>query len=49
MLKKLAQLYVHEIIRLHGMPKEIVSDRDPHEALGMKLQFSMTFHPKIDG
>ena len=28
-LEKLAQLYVDEIMRLHGVPVLIVSDRDP--------------------
>ena len=28
-LEKLAQLYVDEIMRLHGVPVSIVSDRDP--------------------
>ena len=28
-LEKLAQLYVQEIVRLHGVPLTIISDRDP--------------------
>ena len=54
-LDKLAQLYVREIIRLHGTPVSIISDRDPRftsrfwpslqNALGTKLHFSTTFHP----
>ena len=27
-IERLAQLYVKEIVRLHGIPKDIVSDRD---------------------
>ena len=26
---KLAQLYIKEIVRLHGVPSSIVSDKDP--------------------
>ena len=58
-LNKLAQLYVREIIRLHGTPVYIVSDRDPRftsqfwpslqNALGTRLHFSTTFHPHTDG
>ena len=28
-LNKLAKLYIQEIVRLHGVPSSIVSDRDP--------------------
>ena len=58
-LDKLASLYVSEIVRLHGVPLSIVSDRDPRftshfwgslqGALGTKLHFSTVFHPQIDG
>jgi hypothetical protein len=58
-LDKLAEIYVNEIVRLHGVPVSIVSDRDPRftsrfwgslqKALGTKLNFSTAFHPQIDG
>ena len=58
-LEKLAKLYVDEIVRLHGVPVSIVSDRDPRfisrfwpslqAALGTHLHFSTTFHPQTDG
>ena len=58
-LDKLAELYVNEIVRLHGVPESIVSDRDPRfvskfwgalqAALGTKLHFSSAFHPQTDG
>ncbi|KAI5338787.1 hypothetical protein L3X38_018059 [Prunus dulcis] len=58
-LSKLAKLFVDEIVRLHGAPVSIVSDRDARftsrflrclqEAMGTKLQFSTAFHPQTDG
>nr|GFC60738.1 putative nucleotidyltransferase, ribonuclease H [Tanacetum cinerariifolium] len=48
-----------EIVRLHGTPSAIVSDRDPcftsrfwkgwQKAWGTRLKFSTAFHPQIDG
>ena len=58
-LDRLADLYVNEIVRLHGIPLSIVSDRDPRftsrfwkelqSAFGTILNFSTTFHPQTDG
>ena len=58
-LEKLAQLYVDEIVRLHGVLVSIVSDRDPRftsrfwpslqAALGTRLHFNTAFHPQTDG
>ncbi|KAK5811485.1 hypothetical protein PVK06_026822 [Gossypium arboreum] len=58
-LDKLAELYISQIVRLHGVPISIVSNRDPRftsrfwkklqEALGTKLHFSTAFHPQTDG
>ena len=58
-LEKLAELYIREIVRLHGVPVSIILDRDPRftsrfwgklqEALGTRLNFSTTFHPQTNG
>ena len=58
-LDKLAELYIKEIVWLHGIPISIISNRDPRftlrywgklqEALGTRLYFSTTFHPQTNG
>ena len=58
-MDQLAELYVNEIVRLHGIPLSIVSDRDLQftsrfwkelqSTLGTRLNFSIAFHPQIDG
>ncbi|KAK9003633.1 hypothetical protein V6N11_084271 [Hibiscus sabdariffa] len=55
----LAEIYIREVIRLHGIPTSIVSDRDPkfmsrfwkslQKALGTRLNLITTFHPQTDG
>ncbi|KAH9720957.1 Endonuclease [Citrus sinensis] len=54
-----ARLFVKHIIKLWGVPKSIVSDRDPRfigrfwtelfKMLGTDLKFSTSFHPQTDG
>jgi hypothetical protein len=55
----LVPLYIKEVVRLHGVPKSIMSDRDSkfvfkfwqslHNAMGTKLDMSVAFHPQTDG
>jgi transposase InsO family protein len=54
----LAELYMTRIVCLHGVPKNIVSDRgiqftshfwqQLHEALGTHLNFSSAYHPQTE-
>ena len=54
-----ANLFCREILRLHGVPMTIVSDRDLKflsyfwktlcTKIGIKLLFSMAYHPQTDG
>ena len=58
-LEEFCRLYIQEIVRSHGMPVSIVSDRDPRftahflesfqRAMGTQLMMSITFHPQTDG
>jgi hypothetical protein len=55
----LFKVFAHEIWRLHGLPSDIVSDRDSHFTsdvwkeylvlLGIRLLMSTEFHPQTDG
>jgi hypothetical protein len=57
--KKYAKIYLDQIIRLHGIPKTIISDRGAHfiarfweqlqHSPGTKLIRSSAYHPQIDG
>ncbi|XP_019103188.2 uncharacterized protein LOC109133807 [Beta vulgaris subsp. vulgaris] len=56
--ERLTSTYIEHVFKLHGIPSDIVSDRDPkflpnfwqkfQEALGTKLKMSTTFHPATD-
>ncbi|GFY88890.1 hypothetical protein Acr_06g0008300 [Actinidia rufa] len=58
-IEVLSRLYIQEIVRLHGVPVSIVSDRDPRftarfwqglqSALGTSLLLSTAYHPQTDG
>ena len=58
-VSKLAELYVENILKLHGAPQSIVSDQGPqftskfwqslHRSIGTNLEYSSTFHLQIDG
>jgi hypothetical protein len=57
--KRYAEIYLEQIVRLHGIPKTIISDRGTlfvarfweqlQGALGTKLIRSSAYHPQTDG
>ena len=58
-LERFCRLYIREIVRLHGVPVSIVSDRDTRftshfwkslqKTMGTRLTMNTTFHPQTDG
>ena len=53
------KLFISKFFRYYGLPTSIVSNKDPKvtshfwkglfESLGTKLNFSLAYHPQIDG
>jgi hypothetical protein len=58
-VSRVAELYVDNVLKLHGAPRSIVLDRGPqfiaqfwkslHASMGTELNYSTTFHPQTDG
>ena len=44
----LAKLYINNIVRLHGIPKEIISDRDPLITSHFWEAFQKLWGPKLN-
>jgi transposase InsO family protein len=55
----IVEIYMKEFVRIHGVPKEIVSERDPKftsnfwkglfKGFGTNLNLSTTYHPESNG
>nr|GEW28656.1 hypothetical protein [Tanacetum cinerariifolium] len=58
-MKKLARMYLKEVVTMHEIPVLIIYDRDPRftsnlwkslqKALGTSLDMSIAYHPQTDG
>jgi hypothetical protein len=54
----IVDIFMREVARLHGVPKTIVSNRDPKfmsnfwkgilKVFGTNLSFSTTYHPELE-
>lgn len=54
-MEKLVQLYIDNVVSLHGVPVSIICDRDPRftsrfwtafqQAMSIEIQISTMFHP----
>ena len=54
-----ANLFFREVVRLHGLPRSIVSDKDtkfvghfwrtPWKNMGTNLSFNASYHPQTEG
>ncbi|WMV29303.1 hypothetical protein MTR67_022688 [Solanum verrucosum] len=57
--ERLARIYIREVVRLHGVPVSIISDRGSQftssfwrtfqDELGSRVDLSTAFHPHTDG
>lgn len=57
--KGVAEIFIREMVHLHGMPQSIVSNKDPifpsqfwseyFRLQGLKLRMSSTYHPQTNG
>ena len=57
--EEIAKIYCDKIWKLHGIPRTILSDREPQfvlrfmedlmKALGTKQMLSTAYHPQTDG
>lgn len=57
--KVIAETFAREVVRLHGIPSSIVTDKDPSftskfwqelfQLAGTKLKYSSAYHPETDG
>ncbi|CAI7850789.1 unnamed protein product, partial [Closterium sp. NIES-54] len=57
--ERTAKLFISTVVRLHGLPSAIISDRDPKftsklwqetwAQYGARLHFSSSYHPQTDG